>query len=97
MTDDNNNINKVDIGVIAAELLDFYDKFVDFHDYCAFLCDSFSCLANKDEPIETNTAKGVILFTDWMKYRAQLLKIELNDIRRELHKVSTAAKLRPIK
>jgi len=93
----NNDINKADIGIIAAELLEFYDEFSEFHDYCAFLCDSFSCLVSKNEPIEINTAKGVILFTDWMKYRAQLLKIELNDIRRELHKVATAAKLRPIK
>ena len=98
MNDNGNNYQKVaEIGTIAEKLLDFYDEFSEFHDYCAFLCDSFSCLAIKSEPIEMNTANGAILFTDWMKYRVQLLKVELNDIRKELNKFATAAKLMPIK
>lgn len=97
MAEGGNDINSADIGIIATELLEFYDEFSDFHDYCAFLCDSFSCLASRNEPVETNTANGVMLFADWMKYRAQRLKVELNDIRRELHKAATADKLRPIK
>ena len=94
---DSSHQNVAEIGTIAEKLLDFYDEFSEFHDYCAFLCDSFSCLASKSESIETNTANGAILFTDWMKYRAQLLKVELNDIRKQLNKFVTAGKLMPIK
>ena len=96
MENDNPDKNRVHIGIVAAELMDFYDKFAEFHDYCAFLCDSFSSLAAKKEPIDTGTANGVMLFADWVKYRALLLKTELNDIRRELHK-TTAGQLHSIK
>ena len=94
---DNHHKNAVDISIIAASLLELCDEFSEFNSYCAFLCDSFSCLAGKNEPVEKNRAAGVALFTDWMKYRMQLLQIELNDIQKQLDKSVTAAKIRPIK
>ena len=70
MENDKPDENSAHIGIVAVELVEFCDKFTEFHDYCAFLCDSFSGLAAKKEPIDTATANGVTLFADWMKYRA---------------------------
>ena len=91
MNENTNHENIININIITAKLSEFYDEFSEFHDYCAFLCDSFSCLASKSEPVENSTADGIVLFTDWMKYRIQLLKIELNDIQKQLHKFATAS------
>ena len=61
---------------LATDILLFYDEFVEFHDYCAFLCDAFAYFASDDQ-VDVNTAMGVSRFSHYIKHRALKLKQEL--------------------
>lgn len=72
--------SKTEENILALDLLHFYDEFVEFHDYCAFLCDAFSCLATEEDGLDDSTAMGLIRFSGWMKHRVENLKQELKQI-----------------
>ncbi len=70
---------------VAAELLHFYDEFVEFHDHCSFLCDAFVCLASEEDCLEASTVMGVSRYSQWLKRRARELKEELRQIQKRSH------------
>ncbi|GEM_PF-690370 len=65
---------------VATDLLHFYEDFVEFHDYCALLCDSFISFYVDGRELDINTAEGIKRYANWMKYRSQVLKAELRYI-----------------
>ena len=77
---------------LATDLLHFYDEFVEFHDYCAFLCDAFACLATEEDYLDASTAMGVSRFSHWVKRRTHMLKQELKQIQERAYTEQNSAK-----
>ena len=65
---------------LKTDLLHFYDEFVEFHDYCSFMCEAFSSLATEEDNLDTSTAMGASRFCHWIKRRMQELKEDLKKI-----------------
>ena len=65
---------------LAKDLVQFYDEFAEFHDYCAFLCDAVACLAADEDGLDPSTRMGVQRYSQWLKQRVQELKQELRRI-----------------
>jgi len=70
---------------LEADLLHFYDNFVEFHDHCSFLCDAFSSLATEDDYMDNSTAMGASRYSHWVKHRAQELKQNLQQIHKKAY------------
>ena len=70
---------------LSYELTDLYDNFVEFNDYCAFLCDTIPLLfreAQEREP-EDHTLAGMRRHCAWMKKRADELELALEKVQQE--------------
>lgn len=81
---------------LSYELTDLYDDFVEFNDYCAFLCDSIPLLfreAQEREP-EDHTLAGLRRHCNWMKKRADELELALEKVQQ---KSLDPVNLRPVK
>ena len=65
---------------LYTDLLLFYDEFVEFHDYCSFMCEAFASLATEENYLDTSTAMGASRFCHWTKRRMQELKGDLKNI-----------------
>ncbi|MEE8058276.1 MAG: hypothetical protein V3T17_10635, partial [Pseudomonadales bacterium] len=66
--------------LLKTDLLLFYDNFVEFHDYCSFMCDAFASLALGEDGLDTSTATGACRFCHWIKHPIQQLKEDLKRI-----------------
>lgn len=65
---------------LAEDLVVFYDEFVGFQAYCAFLCDALSSMALAQIDLDDATRRGVSAFAGDLKYRVEVLKIALKSI-----------------
>lgn len=70
---------------IAEDLLKLYDEVAEFTDCCAFLCDSFSSLAGKGEPLDSSTIDGFNCLSNWMKRRMAEVKYQLRTIQEKCY------------
>ena len=64
----------------TTNLINLYDEFTEFNDYCSFLCDAFACIISQEEVIDEDTIKGLSRCSSWMKQRVKEIKAELNEI-----------------
>ena len=65
---------------MATNMLNTYDEFTEFNDYCSFLCDAFASIVSQEEIIDEDTIRGLRRCSSWMKHRAQEIKAELKEI-----------------
>lgn len=67
--------------------MELYNDFVEFNDYCAFLCDSIPYLYNESRASEPDeqTIMGAKRHCSWVKSKAEELKSELDNIRQQLN------------
>lgn len=65
---------------LSEDLVVFYDEFVEFQAYCAFLCDALGSMALAQIDLDDATRRGVSAFAGDLKYRVEVLKIELKRI-----------------
>lgn len=68
---------------VQMDLLNFYDQFTEFQGNCAFMCDALVSLIEEEHCLEKNTAGGVSSYSQWIKARAQALKIDLKRIHKK--------------
>lgn len=68
--------------ITQADLLTLYDDFVEFNDYCAFLCDALSALFAEyaENEIDSHTIQGVKRHCYDLKERAEKLEGVLNTL-----------------
>lgn len=74
---------------LSMDILHFYDEFVEFNDYCAFLCDAFASVVSNDEYEEfmgQASIQGFGRCSHWMKFRMQELKGKLKLIQEKSHR-----------
>ena len=76
---------------LKTDILLFYDDFVEFQDYCSFMCEAFSSLASEDNFMDESTAMGASRFCHWMKRRMHQLKGDL----KKIHKKANTQSLVP--
>lgn len=69
---------------LTVRLLNFYDNFSEFNDYCAFLCDAFASVATQPGDLEDCSAHGLKRSAQWMKERMGMLKADLDVIQKDL-------------
>ncbi len=74
------DLSKLTNTSIKADLLHFYDEFVELNDYCSFMCEAFASLATEEDYMDESTAMGVSRFCYWIKHRMEVLKGELKQI-----------------
>ncbi len=65
---------------LAESLVIFYDEFVEFQAYSAFLCDAVSCMARTQLEMDEATLRGVCAFSGYVKRRLEELKTRLKQI-----------------
>lgn len=65
---------------LCEDLVVFYDGFVEFQAYCAFLCDALGSMALAQIDLDDATRRGVSAFAGDLKCRVEVLKIELKRI-----------------
>lgn len=68
---------------LAESLVMFYDEFVEFQAYSAFLCDALSCMAETQLEVDDATLRGVCAFSGYIKRRLEELKITLRQIQQK--------------
>jgi hypothetical protein len=68
---------------LAESLVIFYDEFVEFQAYSAFLCDALSCMAMAQLEMDEATVRGVCVFSGYVKRRLEELKITLRQIQQK--------------
>jgi hypothetical protein len=62
---------------LSRDILHLYDEFVEFNDYCAFLCDAFASVISDEEHMEfldQASVQGFGRCSHWMKFRMNELK-----------------------
>ena len=79
MADSTSQLSGID-AALEKDLLVFYDEFVEFEGYCAFLCDAFACMASAKFELHEATQRGVEAFTSKLKQRVGELKSGLKII-----------------
>lgn len=89
--------SKPDKTPLEVDLLHFDDNFVEFADYCSFMCDAFSCLAMRENYLDGNTAGGISRYSTWIKHRVEVLKEDLRKIYEKAYIQSRASGKRPDK
>ena len=77
MANESSKLTKIPL---KTDLLHFYDEFVEFQDYCSFMCEAFASLATEENYLDTSTAMGASRFCQWMKRRMQELRGDLKKI-----------------
>ncbi|MES2675496.1 MAG: hypothetical protein V4660_14740 [Pseudomonadota bacterium] len=65
---------------LAESLVNFYDEFVEVQAYSAFLCDALSCMVSTQLEMDDATARGVCIFSSYVKRRLEELKTRLKQI-----------------
>ena len=70
---------------LSIDLLNFYDEFVEIHDYCFFLCEAFTSLVAEDNCLDIDTAMGASRFCNLIKQRMQELKGDLKQIHKKAY------------
>ena len=63
-----------------AELVSFYDDFVEFHDNCSFLCDAIAAMVGEEEYFDRSTYLGIKRYCYRIKDKVQELKQDLASI-----------------
>lgn len=71
---------------LVDKLVALHDEFVEFNDYCAFLCDSIPYLYNESKESEPDeqTIMGAKRHCSWVKSKAEVLNSELDNICQQL-------------
>lgn len=64
----------------AAELLEFYEEFLNFQADCSFLCEAIISMANEEELLGLETTLGITRFSHTIKDRTQELKQTLHKL-----------------
>ena len=80
-----------------AELIAFYDDFVEFNEYCAFLCDAVAALftdALEGEP-DTHTVLGLKRQCHDLKERAEQLECGLHKIYQQCEMDNNITPIKP--
>ena len=67
---------------ISYEITELYDDFVEFNDYCAFLCDTIPLLfkASLEDQRHDHTLAGIHRYCVWLKQRAAKMEQALEQI-----------------
>ncbi len=65
-------------------VLRLYDEYAQFTDQCAFLCDAFAAIPEKQEIVEPETIEGINHYSHWLKTRVLEIKGELHKIHEQL-------------
>ena len=81
---------------LSYKLTELYDDFVEFNDYCAFLCDTIPLLLREaqEREHEDHTLAGIGRHCAWMKKRADELEQALQNVQQ---KSLEPINLRPVK
>ncbi|MFT7561043.1 MAG: hypothetical protein ACI93R_002968 [Flavobacteriales bacterium] len=76
------NGSKSNVVLQKAELIELYDDFVEFNDYCSFLCDAIPSLFSEvtDGEPGTHTVMGLRRQCSDLKERAETLGCALNGL-----------------
>jgi len=69
--------------LLAQDLVVFYDEFVEFQAYCAFLCDALSAMVISEIILDDATQRGVSAYASQLKQRVEALKISLKQIQQK--------------
>lgn len=80
-----------------VEFIEFYDDFLEFSDYCSFLCDAVSCLfadAVEGEP-DAHTVLGLKRQCGDLKERAEKLESVLNNLYQQPYTDGQITTLKP--
>lgn len=72
---------------LAEDVVVFYDEFVEFQAYCAFLCDALSSMAIAHMELDDVTRHGITVFSGQLKLRVEVLKMKL----KQIHEKSSAS------
>lgn len=83
-----NESSKLTKTPLRTDILHFYDEFVEFQDYCSFMCEAFASLAAEEHYMDTSSAMGASRFCYWIKRRMQELKGDLKKIHEKAHSQS---------
>lgn len=62
---------------LALGLVDVYDRFVEFHDHCAFDCDAVAWLAADRDGMDPGTVMGMQRQSQWLTSRVHCLEQDL--------------------
>lgn len=73
-------MNHISRGTHAAQLLEFYEEFLNFQADCSFLCEAITSIANEEELLGLETALGITRFSHTVKNRTQELKQTLHKL-----------------
>lgn len=76
---------------LEVDLLHFDDDFVEFCDYCSFMCDAFAYLATGEDYLSRNTAGGISRYSAWIKHRMEVLKEDVRKIHKKAYIQSRAS------
>ncbi|MGL6159404.1 hypothetical protein [Microbulbifer sp.] len=79
--------SKPDKTPLEVDLMHFDDDFVEFADYCSFMCDAFACLAMREDYLGGNTAGGIIRYSSRIKRRVEVLKEDLGKIYEKAYRI----------
>lgn len=82
----------IDNSLLSAELLDFYDEFVDFHNSCSFLLDAATTLFLSNTDIDRVSAEGLSSLAWQMKRKAGELKEAFKLLHEKSLRVEAACK-----
>lgn len=82
--------------VQKEDLLNFYDEFVEFNDYCAFLCDAMSALFSEyaDGEVNSYTIQGVRRQCGDLKERSERLEEVLAALYKQSYTDSQVTRLK---
>lgn len=80
-----------------ADLVSFLDDFVEFNDYCAFLCDALSALFSEyaENEMDSHTIQGVRRHCGDLKERSEKLEEVLNTLYQQSYTDAQITKLKP--
>lgn len=80
-------------------LTELHDDFMEFNDYCSFLCDAVSCLFTDsiDGEPDNHTVMGLKRHCDDLKERAKELEGMVNHLYRQSRDSKHTATVKPIK
>jgi hypothetical protein len=69
---------------LCQDLVQLYDNFAEFTDYCSFLCDTVPGLFSEEFDLDDHTIQGVRRHFSWLKLRAEELKLDLDEIQQRV-------------
>ena len=80
-----------------VDLLTVYDDFVEFNDYCSFLCDAIPALFVEyaESEHDSHTVQGLKRYCSDLKERSEKLESRLNTLYQQSYTSSQITNLKP--